>query len=55
MSIIPHLKKPSRERVCLRLWCTIVQLVYASRSGIPFEEAYDTAMELHPLYDSLAT
>ena len=55
MSIIPHLKKPSRERVCLRFWCTIVQLVSASRSGVPFEEAYDTAMELRPLYESLAT
>lgn len=30
-----------------------MQLVYASRSGIPFEEAYDTAMELRPLYDGL--
>ena len=27
------------------------QLVSASRSGVPFEEAYDTAMELRPLYD----
>ena len=53
--IIPHLKKPSRERVCLRFWCTIAQLVSASRSGISLEEAYDTAMELRPLYDSLAT
>ena len=53
--IIPHLKKPSRERVCLRFWCTMEQLVSASRSGVPFEEAYDTAMELRPLYESLAT
>ena len=29
------------------------QLVSASRSGIPLEEAYDTAMGLHPLYDGL--
>ena len=51
--IIPHLKKPSREHVCLRFWCTMEQLVSASRSGVPFEEAYDTAMGLRPLYDSL--
>jgi len=27
--------------------------VYASRSGLPSQEAYDTAMELRPLYDGL--
>ena len=53
VSIIPHLKKPSRERVCLRFWCTMEQLVSASRSGVPSKEAYDTAMELRPLYDGL--
>ena len=53
VSIIPNLKKPSRERVCLRLWCTMVLFIYASRSGLPSKEAYDTAMELRPLYDGL--
>lgn len=33
----------------------MAQLVSASRSGVPFEEAYDTAMELRPLYDGLIT
>ena len=30
-----------------------MQLVYASRSDLPSKEAYDTAMELRPLYDGL--
>ena len=55
VSIIPHLKKPCRERAGHRFCCTIVLFVYASRSDLPFEEAYDSAMELRPLYESLAT
>ncbi len=31
----------------------MVLFVYASRSGLPSKEAYDTAMELRPLYDGL--
>ena len=54
-SIIPHLKKPSRGRAGHRFCCTIVLFVYASRSSIPSKEAYDTAMGLRPLYESLAT
>lgn len=53
VSIIPHLKKPCRERAGHRFCCTTVLFVYASRSSLPSQEAYDTAMELRPLYDGL--
>ena len=53
VSIIPHLKMPCRERAGHRFCCTIELFVYASRSYLPSQEAYDTAMELHPLYDGL--
>lgn len=53
VSIIPHLKKPCRERAGHRFCCTIVLFVYASRSSLASQEAYDTAMELRPLYDGL--
>ena len=53
VSIIPHLKKPCRERAGHRFCCTTVLFVYTSRSSLPSQEAYDTAMELRPLYDGL--
>lgn len=31
----------------------MVLFVYASRSSLPSQEAYDTAIELRPLYDGL--
>lgn len=52
---LEKIKKPSKERVGHRFWCVMVLFVYASRSDVPFEEAYDDAMDLLPLYDSLTT
>ena len=53
VSIIPHLKKPCRERAGHRFCCTIVLFVYASRSDLPSKKPMIPRWSYVPLYDGL--
>lgn len=51
---LEKIRQPKRERVGHRFWCVMVLFVYASRGGVPFDEAMEDAMALIPVYDSIS-